>query len=144
MAEPITGTIAAVASYVSSAFAASAVGTATLAQAATVFAVNAAATVAVNVAATALLQPKVGSSGPTMDFKSDTTAPIRGVMGRMAIGGNRIFKRTWGRTNVYLTSVALLSLGRAKRSNSSRPASSSSASVKARAGPLANTPATCG
>lgn len=111
MAEPITGTIAAVASYVSSAFAASAVGTATLAQAATVFAVNAAATVAVNVAATALLQPKVGSSGPTMDFKSDTTAPIRGVMGRMAIGGNRIFKRTWGRTNVYLTSVALLSLG---------------------------------
>lgn len=102
---------AAAASYVASAFAASAVGTATLAQAVTVFAVNAAATVAVNVAATALLQPKVGSSGPTMDFKSDTTAPIRGVMGRMAIGGNRIFKRTWGRTNVYLTSVALLSLG---------------------------------
>ncbi|WP_295708055.1 phage tail protein, partial [uncultured Brevundimonas sp.] len=111
MADPISGTIAAVASYVGSAFAASAVGTATLAQAATVFAVNAAATIAVNVAATALLQPKVGSSGPTMEFKSDTTAPIRGVMGRMAIGGNRIFKRTWGRTNVYLTSVALLSLG---------------------------------
>ena len=71
----------------------------------------AAANVAISVAVSALMQPKVGTSGPVDSYKSDPAAPVRGVMGRMAIGGNRIFKRTWGRTNVYLTSVALLSLG---------------------------------
>lgn len=71
----------------------------------------AAVTVGIGMAAQRMLQPQVGAAGPTGDFKSDPTAPVRGVMGRMAIGGNRIFKRTWGRTNVYLTSVALLSLG---------------------------------
>lgn len=75
-------------------------------------AVNIAAVVGVGIAvAGPLLQPKVGSSGPTGTFKSDPNAPIRGVMGRMAVGGNRVFKNTWGSTNVYLTSIALLSLG---------------------------------
>lgn len=74
-------------------------------------AVNIAAVVGVGLAvAGPLLQPSVGTSGPTLSFKSDPSAPIRGVMGRMAVGGNEIFKRTWGKTNVYLTSVAILSL----------------------------------
>lgn len=74
-------------------------------------AVNIAAVVGVGLAvAGPLLQPSVGTSGPTLSFKSAPSAPIRGVMGRMAVGGNEVFKRTWGKTNVYLTSVAILSL----------------------------------
>ena len=59
----------------------------------------------------ALLQPSVASAGSATTFSSDPTAGIRGVMGRMAIGGNKIFERSWGKSNVYKTSVVLLSLG---------------------------------
>lgn len=58
-----------------------------------------------------MMRPSTPSSGMTVDFKPDPKAPITGMMGRAATGGNKVFQSTWGYNNVVLTLGAALSLG---------------------------------
>lgn len=73
--------------------------------------VKTAAVAGLTVAAAALLRPNVPSSGQTLDFKPDPKAPITGMMGYAATGGNKVFQNTWGYKGVALTLGVALSLG---------------------------------
>lgn len=73
--------------------------------------VKTAAVAGLSVAAAALLRPNVPSSGQTLDFKPDPKAPITGMMGYAATGGNKVFQNTWGYKGVALTLGVALSLG---------------------------------
>ncbi len=66
---------------------------------------------ALSMAASAIMQPQVGAAGNALDFRADPAAPIRGLMGRCGTGGNQVFGGVWGKTNVYLSYMTILSLG---------------------------------
>lgn len=70
-----------------------------------------AAVTAASAGMAAIMRPSTPSSGMTLDFKPDPKAPITGMMGYAATGGNRVFQSTWGYNNVVLTLGAALSLG---------------------------------
>lgn len=101
MADPITAAVGAIATYVSGAFAATAAGTATLAQTATVIGVNLAASAAVNAAATALLQPNTGAEGSPLEWRADPTAGVPFALGRVAAAGRIVHRDEWGADNRY-------------------------------------------
>lgn len=73
--------------------------------------VTTAATIAVTTGISYLLRPSTPSSGLTLDFKPDPKAPVTGMMGYAATGGNKVFQSTWGYNNVVLSLGAALSLG---------------------------------
>jgi hypothetical protein len=101
MADPITAAVSAIATYVSGAFAATAAGTATLAQTATVVGVNLAASAAVSAAATALLQPDTGFEGSPLEWRADPTAGVPFALGRVAAAGRIVHRDEWGADNRY-------------------------------------------
>ena len=105
MADPISASVAAVVSYVSTAFAASAAGTATLAQAATVFAV----TTAANIGVAAILTPQVGAGGSPTEWAADPDAAIPFVMGRRGVAGKIVHRDEWGPDNRYQSLVSVYS-----------------------------------
>lgn len=70
-----------------------------------------AATTALSLAASALLRPSTPSSGTALDFKPDPKAPVRGLMGYHATGGNKVFQSTWGYNGVAMSLGVALSLG---------------------------------
>lgn len=59
----------------------------------------------------AVMAPKVGSAGSPTSFKADPSSPIRGVMGRFGTGGTQAHFRVWGKNNLMISYVAILSLG---------------------------------
>lgn len=73
--------------------------------------VTTAVTVGITTGISFLLRPSTPSSGLTLDFKPDTKAPVTGLMGYCATGGNKVFQSTWGYNNVVLSLGAALSLG---------------------------------
>lgn len=73
--------------------------------------VTTAVTIGVTAGISYLLRPSTPSSGMTLDFKPDPKAPITGMMGYAATGGNKVFQSTWGYNNVVLSLGAALSLG---------------------------------
>lgn len=73
--------------------------------------VTTAATIAVTTGISYLLRPSTPSSGMALDFKPDPKAPITGMMGYAATGGNKVFQSTWGYNNVVLSLGAALSIG---------------------------------
>ena len=101
MADPISAAVAAITTYVSGAFAASAAGGATLAQTATVIGVNLAASAAVNAAATALLQPNTGAEGSPLEWRADPRAGVPFALGRVAAAGRIVHRDEWGGDNRY-------------------------------------------
>lgn len=70
-----------------------------------------AALTGLSAAATALLRPNTPSSGTALDFKPDPKAPVRGLMGYHATGGNKVFQATWGYNGVAMSLGVALSLG---------------------------------
>lgn len=58
-----------------------------------------------------LMRPDTPSSGMTLDFKPDPKAPVTGLMGYTATGGNKVFQSTWGYNNVAQSIGVALSLG---------------------------------
>lgn len=121
MADPITASIAAVVSFVSSAAASvSAVATTLAVSGGAAVGLSAAQAIAVwnagvmavaSSAATLILQPKVGRSGSPTSFKADPAAPITGAMGLAGVGGRQVHMRSWGKDNLFLSFVTALSLG---------------------------------
>ena len=105
MADPISAAVTAVVSYVGSAFAAAASGSATLAQAATVVAVNTAVSVGVG----AIMAPDVGAGGSPTAWKSDPQAGIPFVAGRRGVAGNIVHRDEWGPDNRYQSFVTVYS-----------------------------------
>ena len=75
------------------------------------YAVVTAAVTAVSAGIAVMMRPSTPSSGISLDFKPDPKAPITGMMGRAATGGNKVFQSTWGYNNVVITLGAALSLG---------------------------------
>lgn len=111
MAEPITAAITAVVSYVTTASAAVAAGTATLGQIATTFAVNTAISAGLSAVSSAIFTPRTGQGGSPVAFKADPSAPISGVMGRFGVGGRQLHANVWGKDNLYISFAVALSLG---------------------------------
>lgn len=73
--------------------------------------VSAVALAGLSAASMAMMRPQTPSSGTALDFKPDTKAPIRGLMGYHATGGSKVFQGTWGYNGVALSMGAALSLG---------------------------------
>ncbi len=96
--------------YVSSASAAVAAGSATLAQTLTVTAVNLAGSVAAT-AITSALSPGVGAEGSPTAFRLDTDAGIPVAFGHVATAGVVAHRASYGPTNRYQSVVATLSAG---------------------------------
>ncbi|RKR03565.1 hypothetical protein, partial [Maricaulis maris] len=105
MADPFSAAIGAVVTYVGGAFAASAAGTATLAQAATVFAV----TTSVNIGVAAIMAPQVGAGGSPTEWAADPDAAIPFVMGKRGVAGKIVHRDTWGSDNRYQSLVTVYS-----------------------------------
>ncbi|WP_297803386.1 hypothetical protein [uncultured Brevundimonas sp.] len=66
---------------------------------------------AASAATMALMQPKTGAGGSPIAFKADPAAPIGGVMGRSGVGGRQVHANVWGKGNLFLSYVTVLSLG---------------------------------
>lgn len=105
MAAAAISSISAVVSYVSSAFAATAAGTATLGQSAAVFAISAAA----NIGVAAIMAPQVGAGGSPTEWSADPDAPEPFVMGRRGVAGKIVHRKAWGKDNRYQSLVSVLS-----------------------------------
>lgn len=70
-----------------------------------------AATALGSYALNAVMAPKVGSGGSPTQFKADPQSPIRGVMGRFGTSGTQAHMRVWGRNNLMISYMVILSLG---------------------------------
>ena len=103
--------IAATVSYVSSAYAAAAAGSATVAQTATVVAISVTASSAINAATSHILAPDVDNRGRPHEFVADPDAGIPILMGRRGVGGRMVYQDEWGADNRYLSWVSVTSLG---------------------------------
>lgn len=70
-----------------------------------------AATALGSYALNAVLAPKVGGGGSPTQFKADPQSPIRGVMGRFGTSGTQAHMRVWGKNNLMISYMVILSLG---------------------------------
>ena len=70
-----------------------------------------AATALGSLALNAVLAPRVGSAGSPVSFKADPSSPIRGVMGYFGTGGTQAHMRVWGKNNLMISYMVILSLG---------------------------------
>lgn len=70
-----------------------------------------AATALGSLALNAVLAPRVGSAGSPVSFKADPSSPIRGVMGYFGTGGTQAHMRVWGKDNLMISYMVILSLG---------------------------------
>ena len=70
-----------------------------------------AATALGSLALNAVLAPRVGSAGSPTSFKADPSSPIRGVMGYFGTGGTQAHMRVWGKDNLMISYMVILSLG---------------------------------
>lgn len=70
-----------------------------------------AAVAAGSYAMNAVLAPKLGSAGSPVQFKADPSSPIRGVMGHFGTGGTQAHFRVWGKDNLMISYMVILSLG---------------------------------
>lgn len=99
----------AVFTYVASASAAVAAGTASIAQIATVIGVN----VGLGALSKALSpKPKTGAAaGASNDWRADPNAPVPIIYGRYTTGGYIVFQKPHGSGDKYLTTVSVFSIG---------------------------------
>lgn len=70
-----------------------------------------AATALGSYALNAVMAPKVGGGGSPTQFKADPQSPIRGVMGRFGTSGTQAHMRVWGKNNLMISYMVILSLG---------------------------------
>lgn len=70
-----------------------------------------AATALGSYALNAVMAPKVGGGGSPTQFKADPQSPIRGVMGRFGTSGTQAHMRVWGKNNLMISYMVVLSLG---------------------------------
>ena len=109
MAAAAWAAVKAASAYVVGSMKAVAAGTATAGQVATYVAVTVGGSMAMSAAAQALMKPNVGGRAPG-EWVADPNAGIPFAIGpRIGVGGNIVYKNTWGKDNEYKGLVSVIS-----------------------------------
>lgn len=109
MAAAAWAAVKAASAYVVGSMKAVAAGTATAGQVATYVAVTVGGSMAMSAAAQALMKPNVGGRAPG-EWVADPNAGIPFAIGpRIGVGGNIVYKNTWGKDNEYKGIVSVVS-----------------------------------
>lgn len=109
MAAAAWAAVKAASAFVVGSMKAVAAGTATAGQVATYVAVTVGGSMAMSAAAQALMKPNVGGRAPG-EWVADPNAGIPFAIGpRIGVGGNIVYKNTWGKDNEYKGIVSVVS-----------------------------------